>query len=249
MNVLTRIIDRKRSEIAALPARPVSEPRARRSLSRAAARGGVIAEFKRRSPSRGAFAGLASPEEIATAYARAGAIGVSVLTDEASFGGSFEDLARVRRAVDLPLLCKDFVVEEAQLDHAAASGADAVLLIVAAVPLARLRELREAAGRRSLEVLVEVHDEGELAIAERLEPELIGVNNRDLRTLEVDLGTAERVLSKISSGPARVAESGVTNAAGAARMFAAGAHALLVGEALLSAADPAALLASLEGAR
>lgn len=253
MNVLSTLIDLKRPELSRLAVRPLAPApaTARRSLARAASTGGVIAELKRRSPSRGELVrgDELYPDEIARSYARGGAVALSVLTDQASFGGSFEDLARVARATDLPLLCKDFIVTEAQIDHAAAAGASAVLLIVAALDPRRLLALRAHARDAGLEVLVEAHDEAEIAIAEAVDPELVGVNNRDLRTLESDLGACERLLPRISRARVRVAESGVGSAADARRMFAAGADSLLVGEALLRAPDRAALVAALAGGR
>lgn len=249
MNALDRIIEAKGPELAALPRVALARRTSARSVAGAVRRGGVIAEIKRRSPSRGALGVGLDPASVARAYADAGAIAISVLTDRASFGGSFEDLADVRASVDLPLLCKDFIVDEAQLDEAARRGADAVLLIVAALSRARLATLRDAARARSLEVLVEIHADTELDAAHAVDPDLVGVNNRDLTTLAVDLATSERVLPRIARGLPRVAESGVSNAEHAARMFAAGADALLVGEALVTADDRGALLRAIGGAR
>lgn len=249
MNALDRILEAKHPEIAALPRLAAVRRSRAPSLASAVRGGGVIAEIKRRSPSRGALGPALDPASLARKYAHAGAIAVSVLTDHASFGGSFDDLAAVRAAVDLPILCKDFIVDDAQLDEAARRGADAVLLIVAALSTARLAALRAGARARGLEVLVEVHGAAELDAALGVEPDVVGVNNRDLTTLAVDLATSERVLPRIARHVPKVAESGVGSPAHAARMFAAGADALLVGEALVTAGDPGETLRAIGGAR
>jgi indole-3-glycerol phosphate synthase len=198
----------------------------------------VIAEIKRRSPSRGLIRPDFDPVTCAAAYAAAGAAALSVLTDEPYFGGQLEDLARVRRAVALPLLRKDFVVDAYQIDEARVAGADAVLLIVAALrEPGALAGLRRRALERGLDALVEVHDEAELEAALAAGADLVGINNRDLRTFEVDLGVTERLAARAPEGVVLVAESGIFTPRDVERLAAAGAHAFLVGESLMREAD------------
>lgn len=254
MTFLERILARKRDEVAACAAaRPEAEVRARalatprpRSLHDAlSARGGptrIIAEVKRASPSAGAISTELDAVAQARRYADAGAAAISVLTDGPGFGGSLDDLVAVRAAVSVPLLRKDFVVDAYQLAEARAAGADAALLIVAALGHDRLARLLDACAALALSPLVEVHDEPELEIALRAGARLVGVNNRNLHTFAVDLATSERLLPLLPDGVKGVAESGVRTAADARRLRAAGAANLLVGEALVRAEDPGALL-------
>ena len=257
MRFLADILARKRDEVAArraaLPDREL-EARARDAApprpfeAALSLRGGpvrVIAEVKRASPSAGAIAAGLDAAAQARRYARAGAACISVLTDGPGFGGSLEDLAAVRAAVDVPLLRKDFTVDRYQLLEARARGADAALLIVAALAPDALRALHEACGELGLAALVEVHDADEAELALAAGARLVGVNNRNLSTFEVDLGVSERLLPALPAHVRGVAESGVRTAADARRLRAAGAANLLVGEALVRAADPAALLAEL----
>lgn len=204
----------------------------------------VIAEIKRRSPSAGDLAPGLDAAQQAKTYQAGGAAAISVLTEPEFFAGSLDDLRTVRTATDLPILRKDFVVDELQLFEARAAGADAVLLIVAALGEVRLRSLLESAQAVGLEVLVEVHDAAEAAMANRCGATVVGVNNRDLKTFVTDLATAESLAGAIDA-TVRVAESGVATADGAARMAAAGYDAILVGEALVRAADAALLLSEL----
>jgi len=199
----------------------------------------VIAEVKRRSPSRGDLAADLVPGVLAKAYAGGGAAAVSVLTDEAFFGGSAADLAEVRAAVELPLLRKDFTVHERDVCDARLMGADAVLLIVAALEDAELADLGALAAEVGLDALVEVHDEAEAERALRAGASLVGVNQRDLTTFAVDTARAERVAAVLPGQVVRVAESGVGGPADAARLAAAGYHAVLVGESVVTSADPA----------
>ncbi|MCW2955809.1 MAG: Indole-3-glycerol-phosphate synthase [Thermoleophilia bacterium] len=226
-----------------------------RSLERAIradldmARLGVIAEVKRRSPSVGTIDAEVDPAAQGTRYAGAGAAGISVLTEPDHFGGSLDDLRSVRGVVSgTPLLRKDFILEERQLHAARAAGADAVLLIAALHETAALAELVEAAHGLDLEVLLEVHDGGELERALQTDARLIGINHRDLRDFTIDLALTERLAPSIPDDRLIVAESGIATVADAARMRRAGAHAVLVGEALMRAADPGALLDQLGGA-
>lgn len=206
---------------------------------------GVIAEHKRRSPSAGEIRAGASVAEIVVAYELGGAVACSVLTEQRNFGGSLADLREARAATVLPLLRKDFVVDRFQLEEAAAAGADAVLLIVAALESGALHELHRAAGDLGLDVLVEVHDLAELRRALELEPEIVGVNNRDLRDFSVDIERTLELRSEIPQGVLVVSESGFTQREQLARLGATGVDAVLVGEALMRAPDPAAALRAL----
>ncbi len=204
----------------------------------------LLAELKRASPVAGVLARGFDPVPRAPEYVAAGAAALSVLTDP-HFQGSLADLALVRAAVACPLLQKDFVVDEYQLWEARAHGADAVLLIVAILEPARLVGLHRAATALGLGVLVEVHDEGELEAATRLGARLVGINNRDLKTFRTDLATTERLAPRAPAGVRLVSESGVASPADVARVAAAGAHAILVGEALSRSGDPAAKIREL----
>jgi indole-3-glycerol phosphate synthase len=208
----------------------------------------VIAECKRRSPSRGVLREHYDPVAIATSYAAAGAAAISVLTEPSFFDGSLDHLTAVRAVVDVPLLRKDFVVSEYQLLEAKAAGADAVLLIVAALRPAELKVLHDHACRHGLDVLVEVHDAVELAIAVDAGARIIGVNNRNLRTLRVDVQASEALIAQMPAGVTAVSESGLKTAADIARLKRLGYRAFLVGERLMAAADPGAALAELLGA-
>jgi indole-3-glycerol phosphate synthase len=258
-NVLERIVAAKRQEVARLRAGiPLAV------LERAAAAAPpprdflaaltgcpatpVIAEIKRRSPSAGALAGEVDPAGQARAYARGGAAALSVLTDGPFFGGSLDDLRAAKAAVELPVLRKDFIVDPAQLYESRAAGADAVLLIAAALTSDELAELHGLACELGLAALVEVHHERELVAALAPRPRLLGINNRDLTSLTVDLDTCLRVRPRIPAGPLVVAESGVESPADVARLHAGGLDAFLVGSSLMRAADPAAALAALVAA-
>jgi len=208
---------------------------------------GVIAEVKRRSPSAGSIAEQLDPVGHAEAYAKGGAVAISVLTDELHFGGSLEDLERVARAVPLPALRKDFILDELQLYEARVAGASAVLLIVKALKPARLRVLAREARGLGLGVLIEVHAEWELEAALGAEPTAVGVNSRDLGTFTVDLGAAERLVARVPVGMPVVAESGIETRADVARLSAAGADLVLVGTSVARTADPAASVRALCG--
>jgi indole-3-glycerol phosphate synthase len=205
----------------------------------------VIAEVKRRSPSKGDLAPDLDPAELAARYAEGGATCLSVLTDQDWFGGSAADLAAARAAVDLPVLRKDFTVSEADVCDARIMGADAVLLIAAALDDAELAGFHQLATDVGLDALVEIHDEAELERALAVGATLIGVNQRDLVTFQVDTDRAVRMAPQMPDGVVRVAESGVRDAADAARLAAAGYHAVLVGESLVTSGDPAAAVAAL----
>jgi indole-3-glycerol phosphate synthase len=208
----------------------------------------VIAEFKRRSPSAGSLREEAKPEEIVAAYERGGASALSVLTEGPNFGGSLDDVRVARGASTLPILRKDFVVDRYQLLEARLAGADAVLLIVAALADAELAELHAAALALGLDVLIEVHDADEVARALALDPATIGVNNRDLRDFSVDVDRTRALRAAIPSGVAVVSESGIGDAKQLRELERDGVDAVLVGESLMRAPDPAlALLALLGG--
>jgi indole-3-glycerol phosphate synthase len=199
---------------------------------------GVIAEFKRRSPSAGALREHAEIDEIVAAYEHGGACALSVLTEEAHFAGSLEDLRSARRASRLPVLRKDFVVDRYQLYEASAAGADAVLLIVAALDVERLRALLASAHDLELDALVEVHDERELHTALEVEARLLGINNRDLRDFSVDVERTYALMSCMPADATVISESGIGTRAQLARLQGAGVAAVLVGESLMRAADP-----------
>ncbi|MDA8318051.1 MAG: indole-3-glycerol phosphate synthase TrpC [Actinomycetota bacterium] len=239
-----------RRDLGDLVARALEAP-ATRSFARAlrsdAAGLSVIAEVKRRSPSKGALAAELDPAEVAGAYAAGGAACLSVLTDEAFFGGSAADLAAARSASGLPVLRKDFTVAAADVCDARLMGADAVLLIVAVLSDDELASLYELAGRLGLDALVEVHDEPELERALALDPRLVGVNQRDLATFELDPLRALRLVSAIPPGVAAVAESGIRGPDDARRLAGAGYDAILVGESVVTSEDPSAAVRALLG--
>jgi indole-3-glycerol phosphate synthase len=208
----------------------------------------VIAEMKQRTPSMGVLTEDYRPGDLARAYTLGGAAAISVLTHMASFGGRPEHVVSARFATDLPILRKDFVTDPYEVGEARAAGADAILLIVAALDLERLGELLRVTRSRGLAALVEVHNEGEVETALGAGARVIGVNNRDLRTFDVDLGLTERLRKAIPAGVLVVAESGIHTADDARRMREAGADAILVGESLMRADDPAARIRELAAA-
>jgi indole-3-glycerol phosphate synthase len=204
-----------------------------------------IAEFKRRSPSAGWIRQDADPADIAARYQAAGAAALSVLTDAPFFGGSLDDLARARAATALPVLRKDFIVDRYQIVEARAAGADAVLLIVSALSDDQLVALQAEASRWGLDVLVEAHDPGEVARALDAGARIVGINNRNLKTFEVDTTLAVRMRPQIPQSRLVVAESGIKSPADVQALRAAGIDAMLVGESLMRAPDPGAALAIL----
>jgi indole-3-glycerol phosphate synthase len=202
----------------------------------------VIAECKRRSPSRGVLRADYDCVSIARGYEGAGAAAISVLTEPTFFDGSLDHLAAVRAAVKTPLLRKDFVVSEYQLFEARAAGADAALLIVGALSAGELERLIRRAAEIPLDVLVEVHDAEELSVAIDAGAAIVGVNNRNLRTLAVDLGVSEELIARMPKEVLAVSESGIKSAADIGRFTALGYHAFLIGERFMTAADPGAAL-------
>jgi indole-3-glycerol phosphate synthase len=220
-------------------------PGAFREALTCAGRVNVIAECKRRSPSRGVLRAAYDAVGIARDYAAAGAAAISVLTEPTFFDGSLDDLRAVRGAVGLPLLRKDFIVSEYQLLEARAAGADAVLLIVAALTPGELRTLSARAASLGLDALVEVHDRAELASAIEAGAVIVGVNNRNLRTLEVDVRASEDLVSGMPAGVVAVSESGLKSADDVSRLGRLGYRAFLIGERFMTAPDPGAALRAL----
>jgi indole-3-glycerol phosphate synthase len=202
----------------------------------------VIAEVKRSSPSKGDLAKIPNPVQLARTYAEGGAAIVSVLTEERRFKGSLVDFQAVRSAMDVPMLRKDFIVSEYLVEESRAYGADLILLIVAALDDHQLKSFSEIASGLGMDVLVEIHDEVELERAMAINPNMIGVNARNLKTLEVDQRSFERLLPQIPSGILRIAESGMSSKADVSLAIDFGADAILVGEALVRAENPKHLI-------
>lgn len=250
-DILAKIVERKRQELIML--RPKSAEFERRAADligkqrgfasrlrvRALISPAVIAEIKKASPSRGVLSEDFQPVKIARSYELGGAAALSVLTDQDFFQGSLADLVAARASVGLPVLRKDFTLEELHIVEAAAHGADAILLIAALLSSNDMRRLREFAGSLGLDTLVEVHDELELAQAVESGATIIGVNNRDLRTFEVKLETSLQLAEKIPVGVMRVSESGIFTRDHVQSLRAVGYQAFLVGESLMK--DPASL--------
>lgn len=258
-DILRRILEHKAGEIAEAAARePVAEL-SRRAAATDAPRGlrdalarridagapAVIAEVKKASPSQGVLRTDFDAAAIGRAYADGGAAALSVLTDRDFFQGHPQHLAAARAASGLPVLRKDFLVDPYQVYESRAMGADCVLLIVAALGDAALRELRDLATHLGMDVLVEVHDAAELERALAIAPDLVGINNRDLRTFATSTETTRALRARIPDDVLVVTESGIHDADDIAAMRAAGVHAFLVGEALMVAPDPGAKLAEL----
>jgi indole-3-glycerol phosphate synthase len=208
-----------------------------------AGRVNIIAECKRRSPSRGVLRAEYDPVAIARGYAAAGAAAISVLTEPTFFDGAIEHLCEVRQAVTTPVLRKDFIVSEYQLLEARAAGADAVLLIVAALTPAELKLLATRAAGLGLDALVEVHSAEELDVAVDCGAQIVGVNNRNLRTLDVDVHASDTLIGRMPRHVVAVSESGLKSAADIERLRASGYHAFLIGERFMTAADPGRALA------
>ena len=254
MNLLARLVaesaeatEKRRSRVSAAEVERQAAAYSPRDFS-AALRGkrlAVIAEMKQRTPSMGVLTSTYEPGRLADAYTRGGAAALSVLTQEESFGGSLTDLAAARAHSALPILRKDFITDPYQVLEARAYGADAVLLIVRALPPRALTDLLHETRELGLAALVEVHDEAEARMAVDAGAQLIGVNHRDLRTFEIDLGLTARLRPSLPAEVIVVAESGIHDADGAQRMRDAGASAILVGEALMRAADPAGVIRAL----
>lgn len=248
-NILTKIIEQKKIEVAKLKEIGVTgkafqekKPSLVESLQSATSIA-VISEIKRASPSKGEIKLDVNPIEQAKIYEQAGATAISVLTDETFFKGSIEDLKNVSQHVQIPRLCKDFIIDEIQIDRANESGATIILLIVAALLKERLQELYAYAKQKGLDVLTEVHNEQELETALEIGAEIIGINNRNLKTFVVDLEVTERLASKLD--PTKhliISESGIKTVADVERVKKAGARGILVGETLMQAENVAQTL-------
>lgn len=253
--ILDDIVARKRADLTALHAQfsawqPPATPPSRRDFAAALRRPGVslLAEFKRRSPSKGDINVTADPRKVAQQYEAAGAAAISVLTDRPFFGGDLRDLVAAREVCHLPVLRKDFIVDPVQVaESAGPEGPDALLLIAAVLEVGELRALRELASRCGQAALVEVHDEADLEKALASGAEILGINNRDLRTFSVSLETTLRLRPQVPAGVPVVAESGIHTADDVRRLRDASVDAMLVGEALMAAPDPKAKLAELLG--
>jgi indole-3-glycerol phosphate synthase len=257
-NILSEILDRKREVVTRLRAAPGSRHlrdralairanatphRLLRALESNSGRVNIIAEFKRRSPSAGTISNDLSTTDVATRYERGGACAISVLTDEQYFGGSILDLGAIRATTSLPLLRKDFIVDEIQIYEAAVVGADAVLLIAAALDDAVLAKLRATAeDELRLDAVVEVHTSEELYCAVRTGARIIGVNNRDLRTFRTSLETSERLIAEAPPDRVMISESGLQNPESLRHLQTLGFRGFLIGEALMRASDPEAAL-------
>ena len=245
-DILARIVSRKREELreSTIPAaelRQAAEITKRSQRDFAAAlrskRPAIISEIKKASPSKGVLVEDFRPAELAANYQRGGAAALSVLTDRDFFQGSLDDLRAARAASDLPVLRKDFTISEYHVFEAAAAGADAILLIAAILDEAELRGFRELAQSLGLAALVEAHDARELELALRSGAEIVGINNRDLRTFRVSLDTSEKLARQIPPGVLKVSESGIFSAADIRRLASAGYDAFLVGEHLVKSGD------------
>lgn len=249
-DVLAKIIDTKRDEVAALKASALSADLAAMARDQSPTRGftsaleaaaqsgyGLIAEVKKASPSKGLIRADFDPATIATAYQAGGATCLSVLTDEVYFKGHMDYMIAARAAVDLPVLRKDFMIDPLQVTEARAHGADAILIIMAAVEDALARELEDAAFALNMDVLVEIHDAEELDRARNLASPLLGINNRNLKTMETSLTTAETLLQNFPEGRIAVAESGLFTPDDLARMARHHARCFLIGESLMRQDD------------
>jgi indole-3-glycerol phosphate synthase len=257
-DILDRILERKHEEVEAL-CRPEGREKVAAAVRRAPAprgfraalQGGsgfrIIAEMKRASPSRGLLVPDYRPATLAREFEAAGAAAISVVTDPSFFRGLASHLGEARGASRLPVLRKDFLVHPVQVEESRALGADAVLLIAAALPGSRLRSLLERTRELEMDALVEVHDEEELQGALEAGADLVGVNNRDLKTFTVDLSVSRSLARRLPAGALAVSESGIRSRSDLEELTAAGYHAFLIGEALMTAPDPAEVLRRLVG--
>jgi indole-3-glycerol phosphate synthase len=249
MNILEKIVETKKEEVTSakrlfprsmLVDRPLyhSPKHSVTDAIRSATTTGVITEFKRRSPSKGWINEQADPVSVASGYAGSGAAAVSVLTDSNYFGGSLTDLDKVRKAISIPILRKDFTIDAYQLHEAKAHGADIILLIAAILSPAQVKELAQEAHAIGLEVLLELHDESELQhVCD--EADLVGINNRNLKTFDVNIEHSIRMQSMLPANTIRVAESGIHSAGIGAQLLQSGFNSLLMGEYFMKQPDPA----------
>lgn len=260
---LDRIIDYKRDEVAALKQAWSEQSFLAMASSRSAPRGfrarlsaiadldenALICEMKRKSPSAGDILPGADPCEIAAQYERGGAACLSVLTDGPSFGGSLEDFTAIRRAVSLPMLRKDFMIDPIQVAEARAHGADAILVILSCTDDALARDLVQAAHDLGMDALIETHDEEEIQRALALPSPLIGINNRDLKIMQTDLATSERLSALIPQGHDVISESGISEPGDVSRLRRVGARRFLIGESLMKRPDRELHVSALRHAR
>lgn len=248
---LTDIIEYKRNELSSQPSTVgqaqvkklnsfVETVKRQKTLS-------VIAEFKRASPSKGIFKNDADPLKVAQVYKNGGADGLSILTERRYFNGDISDLRQVSETLDIPILCKDFILEESQIYQAYQAGASMILLIIRVLSPNRIRELYNYARSIGLDILVEVHDQSDLEVAWTLNPELIGINNRDLNRFQTDLATTENLIRLIRNPDILViSESGIRNVQDCERIAAAGVDAVLIGEALMVHEAPDEMIRSIK---
>ncbi|WP_066048001.1 indole-3-glycerol phosphate synthase TrpC [Robertmurraya korlensis] len=250
--ILDKIIAEKQREVLSLKERPLLKEIDRNHVSfiqklQQAEEVKIIAEFKRASPSKGAINLECDPSEQTLQYVRAGADAVSVLTDRSFFKGDFRDLEEVRKTIGAPILCKDFIIDPIQIDYAKHAGADLILLIAAALDQKTLHSLYHYATKKGLEVLMEVHNEEELDKVLTTDNVLIGVNNRNLKTFEVDLATTERLAAKVvDSKRYLISESGIATTEDVRRVVHAGASGILVGETFMRHEKPEEALRSMK---
>ncbi|WP_017185749.1 indole-3-glycerol phosphate synthase TrpC [Alkalibacillus haloalkaliphilus] len=240
--ILDRILDKKREEVELLKSQPALEGEGGLNQNitplydslRQSNQLSIIAEIKRASPSKGDINVGMEPPEQAKLYEQSGATAISVLTDQPFFKGTIEDLKQVRETVQLPVLCKDFIIDKVQIDRAKRAGANVILLIAAALPKEQLKALYNYALTSGLEVLFEVHNEEELKMATSLEAKIIGINNRDLKTFKTEISVTEQLASQIEDPNVMIiSESGIKTSEDAKRVSQAGANGILVGETLM----------------
>jgi len=252
MTFLTRILSEKANEVTELkkikPEQPLNKGISTfKSKVKASNQLTIIAEIKRSSPSKGAIHMNVDPIKQAKLYEKSGAAAISVLTDRPFFNGSFEDLRAVREAVNVPILCKDFIIDPIQIDHAKAAGANIILLIVAALSQEQFSNLYHYAKQLDLEILCEVHHEAEMLRVLELQPDIIGINNRNLRTFEVDLQTTEKLAAMVTNRETiLISESGMKTKEDAMRAVESGAHGILVGETLMRTENVPATIQQLQ---
>ncbi len=241
---LDKIIDYKISEVKSMKLLDVEREKPVISITSSLRKSPIIAEIKRSSPSAGVIREDADIKAIASAYKKGGAGAVSVLTDSNFFKGSYSDLAEISQTVDLPLLCKDFIVDKIQIENAYNAGADCILLIAAVLEKNKLEDLSAIAFDSGLDVLFELHEIDEMELIESIDCKMVGVNSRNLKTFNIDLTHGASVIEKISARYMRVAESGLNNVNDVQFMHKAGADAFLIGTALMKSDNPEIILRS-----
>ena len=222
-----------------------TEPNRLASVLRSWHRVNIIAEIKRASPSKGVINDSVDIAHLAKTYEEAGAVAISVLTEEDNFRGSLDDLRIVRSTVDIPILQKDFFIDEFQIFESAAAGADAILLIVAALPIESLRNLQKTANDLGLDAIVEVHDADELEIAHEIDSKIVGVNNRNLKTFEVSLDVSRELAASKQNNVLLISESGISTSEQIAELRALGYSGFLIGESVMRSGDPGRMIEEL----